>query len=818
MHRLALAYLMLFVLWAVSACSSGTSVDPVSTQLPGTQDLTTPSISQSHSGHHLAGYYEVSIDPVGLTADVVPVRSLDWHLNAVKFLEPPNGEPLLSFTNIVVSGGNIVSLDVIMEHPFGNEDQFAAFDVKGILIGPGDTVDSVDGSCLWAGGTYGLKLLNADGYTRWWNPTDFPDNNTVFSYYEGMFGKQVTETELDSTICGYKVFASALEPYDDLTHLIQYQVSDPFGRSVFRNGDTVARHYIMQFPLDQYGNIDWAFNYAVDVSHTMPSGWTPGGDIEIPGSFPAVANQPEPFIVDVQVPYSNVYMTSEGCTGGTINMDIRISDWQALIENSPIPDQIESVQITSPTLFPGTREPGLVSPGSIDEPWAQYSIVLDGLEPDSIYNQQLFIKVVSTHGDYQPDVSSYTGDSSLTSYFVVPVTVIVNQPPFDPGFVLNSAAAWPKPGGDIFNSNRSSIIGPEDPVAAWEMNDLGYYGQPVTDHDGLIFLNRKFGDEITELAVVNRYGQPVTSNVLSPFQTNTDPVLVGCSLLWINSLDQYEYYVEQVWKDGSHETLFVPLMSANEEVYSSVTLDNQGHAFMSGLSAIQAFNESGELLWFKFGLMDQEVMFVTPITITTDGFAIVGKVDIGSTGPSNFQYWALNPHNGKVEWEHTTPVDIAWSGTVVDELNGQIYYTLPDRLVALGVDGEIRWQYPGEMDFQRTLAITESNYIYAVQEVTGQTGGLSKLVAITQNGAFAWEYPLLGNIISGPITDSVGNAYVLTLDDRVVCVTPWGDLKWSVQLEQTSTSYITFGPPGCILAGFNEPGYERGIVCLKDEE
>ncbi|HDS30383.1 MAG TPA: hypothetical protein ENN67_04995, partial [Firmicutes bacterium] len=507
MKRLAFTGSLLLLL-ILSACSGMSSENPATPSVSNGNEISITSntiYEQIEPGHYLLGYFYVTIDTATGEVTPVPLRNAEQHLNALKFIEPSTGGSTIKFSNVVINGQK-VDLDVSIKHPFTWQHHYAGFDVKGIVIGLGDTKDNTDDTRYWGSGSNSLRLLNADGWTRWWNPLEFPDYGKIFSYRDGIYGVPLAQYGYNSTLLPYKVFANALSKNDPIVKVLDYPPVHPLGRAVFITSSTLTRHYSLSFPKNNNGGPLLVFNYAIDASHAFSPGYKPGEDIAVPGGFPESANQLEPFVVNVEQTENTLYLTNLGCVGGKLRLRMKIADWQALLNGTPVSQQIQLIEITSPTLFNGKRYPVLVADSTATTPWAMYEVILEGLTPDSFENQQVLITIVSNEGDYQPEVSSYMGLSPLSTFHLVNVPVSPIGPPDAGGFVLNPLAPWPKPGGTIHNSNQSSAIGPANPEISWSISELDYSCRPLVDPEGRIFLYKDLPHKGIELIVLDSRG------------------------------------------------------------------------------------------------------------------------------------------------------------------------------------------------------------------------------------------------------------------------------------------------------------------------
>ena len=568
----------------MAACSAVRSSNPTAPQLTESKVSSQTDIG---SGHSLLGLFQISIDPTTKSAKAVPQRIATWHLNAVKFLEPDSGGSLLGFSNLAIDG-RTVDIDVTIKHPFPGVPNYCGFDVKGIVIGPADRYDPNDFSRTWAGGPNGLRLMNADGWTRWWNPVEFPNNGTVFSYKDGVDGMPFAVENYNSTISGYKVFASVLGKTDSIEKLLSVPVvGHPYGRATFQSSTIATRHYQLVFPANASGGPDFVFNYAVDACHAFPDGYKQGDVLTIPDDFPPSANQPEPFILDATINKNSLYLLPGGCMGGSLDFNIRVSDWQALLAGMPVSQQIKSIQLTSPSLFVGTRAPILVSDSTPASPWSTFNITMDGLTPDSALDQQILVTVESSDGDYRPDITSYKGTSTLASYYVLRVPISTTGPISEDWFSINSHSPWPKAGVDNRNTNISTAHGPisANPETAWQVDGLSYTIKPVVDQQGRVYLTSDLVNGGVSLQVFSSDGHETAKIDLPLFTPGGDPILTGCSLLWSDSQGK----VIRVYLDGGYEQVYQASQDVKPSVFGLLNMDNLGRAFVHGPSRDSGF-------------------------------------------------------------------------------------------------------------------------------------------------------------------------------------------------------------------------------------
>ncbi len=255
----------------------------------------------------------------------------------MNFLEPP---PLLYLTleSPPVFSGGVLDIDIGLRHPFLGLTQFTGFDVCGILISHGSLSGFDSDAALNIPGDGDTRLLNADGLTRWWNPTEFPPNETtpILGYKDGILGKPDEIADFDATLNGYKYFADDLDlgaPLSDVD--LDY-------RGMFGAGMQNIRHYKIDL------GDSFSFNYAVDANWAFPAGPPP---YEVPEDFPEKANRPEAWRIDVHE-MENTLAYEEGVPSGHMLMQVDVYDWFNANLNEVV---VESLNNIAPVNAPRPR-------------------------------------------------------------------------------------------------------------------------------------------------------------------------------------------------------------------------------------------------------------------------------------------------------------------------------------------------------------------------------------------------------------------------------------------------------------------------------
>ncbi|HDS30846.1 MAG TPA: hypothetical protein ENN67_07385 [Firmicutes bacterium] len=349
----------------------------------------------SRTSHAILGYWQVEIDPVAESMNFIPLRSSEMHLNALKFLEPPFGIYVTPYG--INFSDTTVECDVALTHPFMGLDQFTGFDVCGIVITRGSLTGFQDGNLIIPG-TGDTRLLNPDGYSRWWNPVEFPHNNTMFSYIDGLMGNKHSQANYTATLNGYKYFADGLGPNQPISDL------SPTSRAVFRPGQKNLRHYVIEL------GDEFFFNYAVDASWEHPEGLPP---YHIPNSFPENANRAEAWNIVVSEIENTMYY-EDGKVGGELHLVVNVFDWFDADLNTLF-IEAKNGQIMSGPVYP--------SDGGIG--FSTYMVEITDPNPESSGELDLLITVMSEEEDFQ----GFIPGTNTSAYFIYTTTVGDEGPP-----------------------------------------------------------------------------------------------------------------------------------------------------------------------------------------------------------------------------------------------------------------------------------------------------------------------------------------------------------------------------------------------------
>ncbi|MFH1676645.1 MAG: hypothetical protein ABIC40_06425, partial [bacterium] len=266
-------------------------------------------ISQAGSSI-LWGFYEVSIDTETQAVEIVPARTPAFTANVTRFMQPPVAKinligVKLIFPDTTFDTGYVVC-DVTLKHPFPSALMYRGFDVMGICMGDGSMALDHDGTASYPS-PGDLTVLNADGYTRWWNSSEFGPMKSLFGYTPGtLASKNFTP---NSVLNGYKYFTDELDAEDDF-------ILDPVNRGTFSPSSQNTRRYKIQFPVPG-GTPQIKFGYAVSANWAQPDlSGAPSYPVE---SFFPEANSAEAYKITVTDAGSTAWFASESDKGGTLN-------------------------------------------------------------------------------------------------------------------------------------------------------------------------------------------------------------------------------------------------------------------------------------------------------------------------------------------------------------------------------------------------------------------------------------------------------------------------------------------------------------------
>ena len=487
--RHAFLFLLLLAIIVLSGCSGGGNP-----AMPG-QDLSLPKGQSADSTHFLWGFWSVKADPIAQSLELIPLREGNIHVNALKLLEPPAGLHLK--VSGVTFNGTVCDVDVTLVHPFPGLSQYIGFDVTGIFISKGTLTGFNDPDLIMAGAG-DTRLLNADGWTRWWNPVEFSAPGApLFRYRDGMLGVKNSTANYNCTLNAYKLFGDEVGKNDEILAI------DPESRIYFKDGATNTRHYKIDFANGMQ------FNYAVDANWQQPEGDPPFN----PEDFAPEANRPEAWAVSITEIENTLYNNGGGDSGGDLKLEIGVMDH--------FNGDLNTVWLDSPGNFDPISASGPVS-GGVGFSTYEVEILNATPKPDSI---DILIGVES-------DVTGYAdllSDKPVTAYFTY--TAIVGQSSGIPPTAIMEATT----STDInicytVSFDASASTGTPPLTFEWDFNGDGTYGGPEDDYTGdpetPTHKFKNIGTFEVTVKVSNAYGWDISDPVEISIGLNPDGIYV----------------------------------------------------------------------------------------------------------------------------------------------------------------------------------------------------------------------------------------------------------------------------------------------------
>jgi len=423
---LLLAVVALGVLLAMGCSGGGES--PMSPNMePG---ITSGTEYHGTQNQVLWGYYDLYFDFANQTVEAVPNRDVMFTANVVQFL---NGNPANLGFDIIgtpVDPDFIdVDIDVSISHPFPGIHQYDGYDVRGIFMGIGSmNMDYGDGliypDLAVDQAMYDFDLTeddiheglvgNPDGYTRWWNASEFTAPGPL-GYIQGKLATPGYQGELSATLNPYKYYADGLGVEDDLWTWLE---ANGDSNGLFEAGSTNTRNYYLRFPTAT----GVTYGYAVTATWGEPSAE------DDPAEF--VENAVEAVACSVDVT-DNIYFVSESDNGGDFIADVMLYGW----EYQPSTIYIETTVNSSAVMFDAEA----VATGG-GENYSTYSV---DFTPDNIVGLEgNEYWVIAEYGDfdYTCDYPAPVPDATLAAFFRYDLTVL-EAPPCDGPIVTDMVPA-----------------------------------------------------------------------------------------------------------------------------------------------------------------------------------------------------------------------------------------------------------------------------------------------------------------------------------------------------------------------------------------
>jgi hypothetical protein len=771
MRSSMLAATVLYFAVVLSGCSSGVTPTSPSGLSDGMSQLTgSPQIdgmaAQTGTPHQLWGYWTLAFDRENNSVDIVPVREANLHVNVVKFLE---GKTLfLSLSNLMISSGEI-NVDVSLTHPFPGLNQYTGFDVRGIFISPGTVAGYTDTGIIHAGSDE-THLLNADGWTRWWNPSEFPMNGTILAYTNGKLGNPYSAGNLNATLNGYKYYCDDLQKDDPLSML------NPAHRGMFQSGYTNARHFQIHFdpakPL--------VFNYAVDASWDLP---VPNPPIAVPGDFPEVANAPEAYRISASASENDLFYVDDINKGGHAVVKVDVYTWR------PKDGTVEKYYELNYEV-PGVWSIDSAVPVGGNSQYSSYEFELDGSLLNSASPRDGLIEVVCPENKYT--VGNLTDDNVTTySFFAVPVSATAEAPTvvsIDPNhqFIKQVLTDVVVTGTNFASDAQVTIINHANPTIVIDAtNEVPTGGTSIVcdlDFNGATVVAGKYDVRVTNTGT-GLYGDLVDGFTVDDIEAPWPGWMAAGKN---QAASKYVGY-GSAGAPTAPKWTFVPPGSPSGAT-AGCAIANDGTVYVNVYnSATYAVNPDGTQKW-KFNP-------VTPWVCTSPAIDKEGYVYVTMGSPSVDYLYKIDPVTGSAVWSCNLGNIPCYPGAPAIGQDGAIYvYTgsilNPAKLQRVNPDGTLGW-YVNLYSFAYSYTWQLGTGVLDNGDLVCSGGSTGKIFCFHPDGTPVWEYQYTSWTLETPCVGPEGNIYFTTWEGgELVALHPDGTFYWNYD----TTFYLWANP------------------------
>ncbi len=769
---------------------------------------TTPQLSGAvdnptgcNCGHRMWGWWEVSLNTDTGDIEIVPLREAEMHVNVTTHLQSPMPDGLSIMMNGFDPVTGEVDIDLTITHPFPNSN-FRGFDVRGILMGAGDTIQGTMDTALFYAAPDGFRVLNADGYTRWWNAQEFGTPG-MFGFTPGGLG--ITVFQPESTLNPYKYYSDALGSQTPVIPNINMANRGTFSTDF--DPPELTRNFVIQFPLHPIsGKPIWLFQYAIDASWAPPEG---GPAPPAPTSaFPIEANCPEAYHIEVNTDGSTAYFVDNTTFGGEVTLAIEVFDWGAPSNPGGINGEVASIWLESDTLFDSiVGVPLDVTPGS--QPTSGfYTITVPDVHPTGLDNQEILVTVRSTDpSSYAPPAPGpeYPAGAVLAAYKLVVVPISDVEP------VKTLTITQPN-GGEDWEAGGSGLIewtseGPVGNYVKLEYSILD--GTPTTiiastENDGSFMWNPLPNIESADVKVhITSIDDPLINDDSDDFFSITSTPEPQLEILIPNG--------GQVWEVGTMQTItWNSIGEVGFEVKLEYSIDD------GPPQEIEAFTDNdGSYQWVP--IPDEESENVKVIVTSIDDPLVFDDSDeyFEITSEPDPQITVVIPNGGET-WAIGSSQEITWTSVGLVGFEVRIDYTISDG-VPINIisqtdnDGSFMWDPIPDVDNSEVKILITSFINPSIWDTsdgffTIYDSALPEIIVTLPNGGEDWEAGTAGEItwISyGAVGDNVIIEYTVGPSFPIPITTSTendGSFTWDpiddVQSTEVKVHISSFDDPG----------------------
>lgn len=389
-------FILCLMALSLSACSTVGNLTS-----PFTDPVTDQSLASGNSTTHesstvLWGYYDLFVDPDDWTITASLNRSAMYTVNVTNIINNMPAGLGISMNGTTPGTGYVdVDLDITITHPL-NDAKFDGYDVRGVFLGQGTGVLDWDDDLTYAIKDIDPYIPATDGYTRWFNPTEF-GNPGLFGYAEG---KYASHGFLPSaTLNPYRYFADGIGPH---TSIGQYIKNGPANPGYFLHGTAITRNYYIRFPVPTPG---FKYGYAIIADWEGPD----------PSQHPSHARE----AIGCDAFYDgDVYYIDENENGGTLRLIITLFDWISELDSGVMKDFQITVESTV-TSVPYTMNLSEMVPSYMATPEIKFEVEIPADTVSSFAGNEYWVIVEYPGEDFSNPfgIPNDTGNANLVSAF-----------------------------------------------------------------------------------------------------------------------------------------------------------------------------------------------------------------------------------------------------------------------------------------------------------------------------------------------------------------------------------------------------------------